>query len=86
MRGRNDDAVGQTAASVPVGSENRVRNHRRRRVPVVRVNHGGHAIGREHFQRAGQCRDRQCMGIDPDEQRPGDAGTAPMLADRLADG
>lgn len=26
------------------------------------------------------------MGVDPDEQRPGDADTVPVLADRLADG
>ena len=85
VRRRDHDAIGEAALAALVGGEDGVRDHRRRRVAVVLVDHHLDAVRREHFQRARQRRLRQRMGVDPDEQRPVDAAGLAMIADRLAD-
>ncbi len=45
-----------------------------------------HAVGRQHFQRAGAGRRRQRMGVEADEQRAVDALGFAVQADGLADG
>ena len=71
VRGRDHDAVGEAFGSPFIIGEDRVRDHRRRRVTVLRVDHHLDAIGGEHFQRTGERRLGQRMGVDADEQRPG---------------
>ena len=85
VRRRDHDAVGEAAVAALVVGEDGVRNHRRRRVAVVHVDHHLDAVGREHFQRARQRRLRQRVGVDADEQRAGDAAALPVIAQRLAD-
>ena len=85
MRRRDHDAVGEAVCAALVGGEDGVRDHRRRRVAVMLVDHHLDAVGREHFQRARQRRLGQRMGVDADEQRTVDAGGLAMVADRLAD-
>src|SRR6185312_9796762 len=67
-------------------SEDRVRDYRRRRKTVLRVDHHLDAVGAKYFQRAAKRRLGQRVGVDADEQRPVDAGALPVLAQRLADG
>ena len=83
--GRDHDAVGQAALAALVVAQDGVRDHRRRRIAVVLVDHHLDAVGGEHLERARQRRLGQRMGVDADEQRPVDAGLVPMVADRLAD-
>ena len=85
VRGRDHHAIGKAALASLVGGEDGVRDHRRRRVAVVLVDHHLDAIGREHFQRARQRRLRQRVGVDAGEQRPADAAGLAVIADRLAD-
>ena len=60
-----------------------MRDDRRRRVAAALVDHDVDAVGGKHFDRARQRRLGQRMGIDADEQRPGQAGFAAVVADRL---
>ncbi len=83
VRRRDHDAVGMTAAPSLVVGEDRVRDDRRRRVAAVLVDHDVDAVGGKHLDRACQRRFGQRMGVDADEQRPGQAGVAAIVADRL---
>ena len=78
-------AVGQARLAAAIVGQDRVRDHRRRRVAVVRVDHRLDAVGREHFESAGESRLRQRMGVHAEEQRPVDAAMLPIKADRLRD-
>jgi hypothetical protein len=80
-----DDAVCKAALSIPVVSENRMRDHRSRRASVVRVNHHLDTICREHFHCAAKRRLRKRVSIEPDEQRPVDLMFLAIQADRLGD-
>ena len=86
MRRRDDDTVRQARGPAAVVAENGVGNCRGRRVLIAFGDHHGDAVGGEDFQRAGAGRGRQCMGVDADEQRAGDALGFAIQADRLADG
>jgi hypothetical protein len=86
MRRRDHDAVGKTMTAASVVGQDGVRNNRRRRIAVVRVDHHLDAVGREYLQRTRQRRLRQRVGVDAEEQRPADAACPPMIAKRLADG
>ena len=80
VRRRDHHAIGQAAVAAAIIGEDGVRDHRGRRKTVLRVDHHIDFIGGEHFQRAGQCRFGERMGVDTDEQRPGDAGLAAIVA------
>ena len=84
MRRRDHDAVGEAALAALVVGQDRMRDHRRRRVAVMLVDHHLDAVGREHFERARQRRLGQRMGVDADEQRSVDAACA--AGDRKAPG
>ncbi len=67
VRRRDHDAVGKTIGAALVGGEDRMRDHRRRRIAVMRVDHHLDAVGRKYFERARLRRLRQGMGVDADE-------------------
>ena len=83
VRRRDHDAVGMAAAASLVVGEDRMRDDRRRRVAAVFVDHDLDAVGGKHFHRAGQRRLGQRVGVDADEQRPGQPGGLAIVADRL---
>ena len=83
MRRRDDDTIGKAARPALVVAEDRMRDDRRRRIAAALVDHDVDAVGGKHLDRARQRRLGQRMGIDADEQRPGQAGFAAMIADRL---
>ncbi len=84
VRGRDDDAVGQAGAAAAVVSENRMRDGGRWRVLVIRCDHDFDAIRGEYFERAGERRCRQCVGVEAHEQWSIDALRLAVLADGLA--
>jgi hypothetical protein len=85
MRRRDHDAVGKPTVAALVMGQDGAGNNRRRRITVALVDHRLDAVGGKYFQRARQGRLRQRVGIDADEQRPGDAAAPAVIADRLAD-
>ena len=85
VRRRDHDAIGKAICSALVMAEDRPRDHRRRRVAALGVDHHLDPVRREHLERARQRRFRQRMGVDADEQRAGKIVVAAMLANRLAD-
>ena len=86
VRGRDDDAVGEPILAPLVVNEDGVRNRRRRRVFVTFGDHDLDVVGSQHFERAGECRRRKCMGVEAQEQWPGDALLLAISADGLGDG
>ena len=85
MRWRDDNAIGQTAATALVVHQDRLGNRRGWGEFATGRNHRLHAIGRQHFNRAVQRRLRQRMGIGTDKQRPADALGAAVITNRLTD-
>jgi hypothetical protein len=86
VRGRGHDAVGEAVRSAVVVGKNRLRHDRRRREPIVRIEHDVDAVGRQHLQgtHAGGLGER--MRVPAHEQRAVDLRRAPIAADRLRDG
>ena len=58
---------------------------RRGRVAAMCVDHRLHAVGRQHFQRAGECGFGQRMRVHAQEQRPVNALSLAIQANRLRD-
>ena len=85
MRRGDDDPVGETALAVLVVGQDRVRNDGRRRVAVALVDHHIDVVGGKYLERACQGGFGQRVRVDADEQRAGDAASAPVMTDRLAD-
>ena len=83
VRRRDDDAIGKSAGPALVVAQDRMRDHRRRRVAAALVDHDVDAVGGKHFHRARQRRLGERMGIDADEQRTGQSRFAAVIADRL---
>ena len=83
VRRRDDDAVGEPACPALVVAQDRMRDDGGRRVAAARVDHDVDAVRGKYLHRAGQRRLGQRMGIDADEQRPGQSGFAAVIADRL---
>ena len=81
--GRDDDTVGKARRSCLVVAQDRVRDHGRRRVAAAVVDHDVDAVRRKHLDCARHCRFGERVGVDADEERPGQAGLAAMVADRL---
>ncbi len=83
VRGRDDDPVGQAVRAAAVVGQDRVRDHRGRRVLVSGGDHDLDSVGREHLQRGGAGRNRQGVGVDAQKQRArrssdlGDRGRSP---------
>ena len=86
VRRRDDDAIGETTRASAIVREDGVREHRGGRVAVSVVDHDGHAVGREHLERAGERRLREGVGVDAEKQGSVDSPLATMGADRLGDG
>ena len=86
VRRRDDDAVGEAIRSALVVAQDRVRDHRGRRIAAAIVDHDLDAVGGKHLDGAGQRRLGQRVGIDADEQRAGQAAGAAVIADRLRRG
>ena len=86
MRGRDDNAVGQSCLAPAIVSENRVRNCRGRRVFIAFREHDFHPIGRQHLQRAGQSRHGKRMRVHAQKQRAVDVLLRSIQANSLGDG
>ena len=86
VRRRDDDAVGETPIAAAVVDEDRPRDDRRRRDPVVPLNDGFDVVGGKHLQRGALGRAGQGMRVLAHEQRAVDAVRPPVVADRLGDG
>ena len=86
MRRGDDNAVGELLASPAIVDEDRVRDDRRRRHPVVLLDDGVHAVGGEDFERRALGGPGKRVRIPPHEQRAIGALQAPEVADGLGDG
>jgi hypothetical protein len=86
MGGGNDDAVGQTGRSSPIVPQDGVRDDRCRCVPALLIDHHLHAVRRQYFEGAGQCRLRQRMRINAQEKWSVDLLLLSRQADGLAHG
>ena len=76
MRWCDDDAVREATLATAIVAENRVRDHRRRRVSIACIDHNLDVIRRQHLQSAGKRRFRKCVRIDADVERPINASAA----------
>ena len=85
MRRGDDDPIGEAALAVLVVAQDGVRNDGRRRVPAALVDHHVNLIAGKYLEGAGQGGLRQRVGVNSDEQRAGDAASAPLMTDRLTD-
>ncbi len=85
VRRRGDDAVRHTLDATAVVHEDRMRDHGRRHVAVVSLDHRLDAVGGQHLERRALGRTGYRVGVLAEEQRSGDALPAAMLADRLRD-
>ena len=85
MRRGDDDPVGKTALAILVVGQDRVRNDGRRRVSAALVDHRVNLIGGKYLERACEGGLGQRVRVDADEQRSGDAASAPVMTDCLAD-
>ena len=83
VRRRHDDAVGQHTGVVAVERQDRAadRGGRRERVPLGGV--GADLVGGQHLERGAPRRDGERVGVETDEQGPGDPGATPIFDDRL---
>jgi hypothetical protein len=86
VRRGDDDPVGQSVGSAPVGREDRVADRGGGGVAVGRVDQDGHVVGREDLQSARPCRLGQGMGVPAEEERAVVPLGGPVLADRLGGG
>ena len=89
----NHDAVGtrgatprRTALHVAVVRQNRVADSRSRRVAILRVNHHGDAVGREHLEGGNHCRLGQAVGIAANVQWAFNALALAVIHDGLSGG
>jgi len=85
VRRRDDDAVRLLRGLGAIVREDGVRDDRRRRVAVLAIDQGLHAIGAEHLQCRAQRGLRERMRVPADVERPGDCLTLAVIADRLGD-
>ena len=83
VRGADDNAVGKARGPAAIVGKDRVRDHRGRGIAVVLVDHRLDAICCQNFNRGGECRFRQSMGVHAKKERPADAGLAAVKADGL---
>ena len=86
MRRRDHDSVRQRARASAVVREDGVRQRGRRRVLVAFGDHHFDFIARQHFQRARECRRRQRMSVETEEQGSRDALLFAIRADGLGHG
>ena len=80
------EAKANELLAATVVAEDGVGHSRRGRVFVVLRQPDLHAVGRQHFQRAGRGRGRQGVSVGADEQRAIDALFLAVQADGLGDG
>ena len=73
------------ARSPAIVRDNRVGQHRCRRVPAAIVDHHGHVVRGEHLERRRERRLRECVGIDAEKEWPVDRLRRAILADGLRD-
>ncbi len=66
-----------------VGAQDRVRDRRRRGVPVAVVDQHRHVVGRQHLDRGGPGRLREPVGVAAEEQRAVVPLLLAVVADRL---
>lgn len=83
VRRGDDDAVGEHTRVVTVEGEDRVTDRRGGRERVTGRRAYADPVRDEHLQRAAPCRDRQQVGVETDEQRPGDPRPRTVFDDRL---
>jgi hypothetical protein len=85
VRGRDDNSVGKSAFSPAIVGQNRMRNHRGRRIFVPFGEHDLDAVCRQDFERGGAGRNGKRVGVDAEEQRAGDVLPRAVKADSLRD-
>ena len=83
---RNDHPIRQSALPAGVVGEDGMRNHRRRGVAHVRVDHNFHAVARKNLNRAVKRRLGQGVRVHPNEEGASDASQFAVFVNRLADG
>ena len=81
-----DDAVGESCLAPAVVRENRVGNDRGWGIFIPLRNHDFHPVCRQHPQRAGKSRHRECMRVHAEKQRAIDLLLLPVQANGLTDG
>ena len=86
VRGADHDPVREPRLTAQIVGQDRVRDHRRRRIAAVLVDHRFDAIRREHLDGGSESSFRQRVRVHAQEQRPVDAGVAAVKADGLGDG
>ena len=86
VRGGDDDAVGEMPIPPAVVDEDRARDGRRRRHPVILLDDGLHMIGGEDFERGALGGLGNRVRILSHEQRAIDASHMTEVADGLGDG
>ncbi len=86
VRRSHDDAVGKVSSPAAVPAQNGVGDHGSRRIFVPFGKHDLDLVGRENLKSGRAGRNRQGVGVDAQVERPIDALTAAVLADRLGDG
>ena len=86
VRGRDHNAVGELLGSAAVVREDRVRDDGRRSKSFAIVDHYLDVVRSEDFERRGERRFRERVGVDPHEERTIDAVLRTIETDRLGDG
>lgn len=86
VRGRDDDAVRETARAVPVVRQDRVRDGGGGRVAVVAVDQDGGTVGGQHLHGRDPGGFGQRVGVGPEEHGPVGALPLPVVADGLGGG
>jgi hypothetical protein len=83
VRRCDDNSVRRAGLVVSIVNENRVRDHRRRRDAIVRLDEGFHTISGKHFERGTLRRSGQRVRVLAHEERTGDFLTPAIISDRL---
>ncbi len=83
VRGRDHDAVGQSAGAPAIVAEHRVRERRGRRVSQCLVHHHLDIVGRQHLERAGEGGLGEGVSILGQEQGTIGAVGRPVFTDGL---
>ncbi len=86
VRGGEDNAVGETLASLAIVDKDCPRHDRRRSHAVVLLDDGVHIIAGEDFERRALGGPGKRVRIPPHEQRAIGALQAPEVADGLGNG
>ena len=76
VRGRDHDAVGQAVRAPAIVGQDGVRQRRSGRIAARAVDHGVHAVGGQHFQRADPGGIGERVRVHGQEQRAADASPA----------